>query len=47
LHSGDVALLSGESRLAFHGIDRVRPGSSDLLAGSGRLNLTLRIVAAT
>jgi alkylated DNA repair protein (DNA oxidative demethylase) len=47
LRSGDVALLAGESRLAFHGVDRLKPGTSDLLPGRGRLNLTLRIVAAT
>ena len=49
LNSGDVMLLSGPSRLAFHGIDRVRFGATDLLAengfaGGGRLNLTLRRV---
>lgn len=44
LRSGDVALLAGPSRLAHHGIDRVRPGSSALLQGGGRINLTLRVV---
>lgn len=44
LRSGDVALLTGPSRLAHHGIDRVRPGSSALLQGGGRINLTLRVV---
>ncbi len=49
LKSGDVLLLEGESRLAFHGIDRVLTGTSDLLrqtgvAESGRINLTLRRV---
>ena len=43
LGSGDVLALSGPSRMAFHGIDRVRPGSSSLLEGGGRLNLTLRV----
>lgn len=42
LTSGDVMLLSGEARLAFHGIDRVLEGSSTLIPGGGRLNLTLR-----
>jgi alkylated DNA repair protein (DNA oxidative demethylase) len=42
LASGDVTLLKGASRLAYHGIDRIRPGSSALLDGGGRLNLTLR-----
>ena len=44
LKSGDVAVLDGASRLAFHGIDRVRPGSSTLLDKGGRINLTLRVV---
>jgi alkylated DNA repair protein (DNA oxidative demethylase) len=44
LRSGDVAVLEGPSRLAFHGIDRVRAGSSALLEKSGRINLTLRVV---
>jgi alkylated DNA repair protein (DNA oxidative demethylase) len=44
LSSGDVVVLQGESRLAYHGVDRVRFGSSRLLEGGGRLNLTLRVV---
>jgi alkylated DNA repair protein (DNA oxidative demethylase) len=44
LASGDVVLLAGESRHAFHGIDRILAGSSDLLPGGGRINLTLRRV---
>ncbi len=44
LKSGDVVVLGGEDRLAYHGIDRVLPGTSDLLAEGGRLNLTLRRV---
>jgi alkylated DNA repair protein (DNA oxidative demethylase) len=44
LRSGDVAVLEGPSRLAFHGIDRVRAGSSTLLEKGGRINLTLRVV---
>lgn len=42
LASGDVCLLAGEARLAFHGVDRVIPGSSALIPGGGRINLTLR-----
>lgn len=42
LASGDVCVLSGEARLAFHGIDRILPGSSRLVPGGGRINLTLR-----
>jgi alkylated DNA repair protein (DNA oxidative demethylase) len=44
LASGDVVLLGGQSRLAFHGIDRIRPGTSRLVPGGGRINLTLRRV---
>lgn len=44
LKSGDLALLKGESRLAYHGIDKIRFGSSSLLPQGGRLNITLRVV---
>lgn len=51
LKSGDVMLLSGETRLAFHGVDRIYAETSQLLApnpdlfpGGGRINLTLRRV---
>jgi alkylated DNA repair protein (DNA oxidative demethylase) len=37
--------MGGEARLAWHGIDRVRHGSSALLPKGGRINLTLRVVA--
>ncbi len=47
LHSGDVVVMGGPARLAFHGVDRIRPGSSRLIAGGGRINLTLRVVADT
>ena len=42
LSSGDVCVLDGSARLAFHGVDRVLSGSSRLIPGGGRLNLTLR-----
>jgi alkylated DNA repair protein (DNA oxidative demethylase) len=45
LRSGDVVVMGGDARLAFHGIDRVRHGSSLLLPKGGRINLTLRVVA--
>jgi alkylated DNA repair protein (DNA oxidative demethylase) len=45
LRSGDVVMFGGPARLAFHGIDRVLAGSSPLIAGGGRLNLTLRRVS--
>jgi alkylated DNA repair protein (DNA oxidative demethylase) len=44
LESGDVVVLGGDARLAYHGIDRIRPGVSDLLPAGGRINLTLRVV---
>lgn len=44
LGSGDVALLGGPARLAYHGIDRIRFGLSTLLPEGGRINLTLRVV---
>src|SRR5215510_3145144 len=44
LYSGDVVVLGGAARLAYHGIDRIAAGSSPLLAEGGRLNLTLRRV---
>jgi DNA oxidative demethylase len=44
LHSGDVIVLGGDARLAFHGVDRIYAGTSDLLPGGGRINLTLRRV---
>lgn len=47
LASGDIFVLKGESRLAFHGIDRILPGTSALLAEGGRFNLTLRRVSGT
>ena len=46
LVSGDVIVFGGPTRLAYHGIDRIRPGTSRLLPGGGRLSLTLRRVAA-
>ncbi|WP_331375012.1 alpha-ketoglutarate-dependent dioxygenase AlkB [Sinorhizobium chiapasense] len=44
LASGDIVVLGGESRLAFHGVDRIYPNTSTLLKNGGRLNLTLRRV---
>jgi alkylated DNA repair protein (DNA oxidative demethylase) len=44
LASGDVLMCGGVARLAFHGIDRVLGGTSRLVPGGGRLNLTLRRV---
>ncbi len=44
LRSGDVLVLEGPSRLAFHGVDRVVRDTSLLLPEGGRINLTLRRV---
>ena len=44
LESGDVLTFGGPARLAYHGIDRVYPGTSTLLKDGGRINLTLRRV---
>lgn len=44
LASGDAVVLGGSARLAYHGIDRILPGTSTLLPEGGRINLTLRRV---
>jgi DNA oxidative demethylase len=45
LQSGDIVLIGGKSRLAFHGVDRVYSESSALLKQGGRINLTMRRVS--
>jgi alkylated DNA repair protein (DNA oxidative demethylase) len=47
LSSGDVLVFGGAARLAYHGVDRVLGGTSRLVPGGGRINLTLRRVAQT
>ncbi|MCX5494889.1 alpha-ketoglutarate-dependent dioxygenase AlkB [Kaistia dalseonensis] len=44
LSSGDVVVLGGAAREAYHGVDRIYPGTSTLLSQGGRINLTLRRV---
>lgn len=44
LESGDVVVMGGEARLSYHGVDRIRFGSSSLLPKGGRINVTLRVV---
>lgn len=44
LDSGDVVVMGGDARLCYHGVDRIKPGSSTLLKDDGRINLTLRVV---
>jgi DNA oxidative demethylase len=46
LVSGDVLTFGGPARLCFHGIDKVYPGTSELLKDGGRINLTMRRVSA-
>jgi alkylated DNA repair protein (DNA oxidative demethylase) len=45
LRSGDIVVLGGDSRLAYHGVDRIYPDTSTLKLPQGsRINLTLRRV---
>jgi len=44
LASGDLVVLSGPARHWYHGVDRILPGTSQLLPEGGRFNLTLRRV---
>lgn len=44
LRSGDVVIIGGSARLVYHGIDRIQSGSSSLIPGGGRVNITLRVV---
>lgn len=44
LASGDVLVMGGASRLAYHGVDRVIPVEDGLFPDGGRINLTLRVV---
>lgn len=44
LRSGDLFVFGGPSRLAHHGVPRVRPGTAPAgLDLAGRLNITLRV----
>lgn len=44
LRSGDLFVFGGPSRLAYHGVPRVHPGTAPPELGlTGRLNITLRI----
>lgn len=42
IESGDVLIMGGESRLRFHGIRKIYPGSSPLPGLEKRLSLTFR-----
>ncbi|MEU1342504.1 alpha-ketoglutarate-dependent dioxygenase AlkB [Streptomyces sp. NPDC005827] len=44
LRSGDLFVFGGESRLVYHGVPRVYPGTGPAGLGlTGRLNVTLRV----
>jgi alkylated DNA repair protein (DNA oxidative demethylase) len=49
LASGDLFVFGGPSRMAFHGVPKVYPGTADPESGlpTGRLNLTLRVTGLT
>ena len=40
--SGDVMIMGGESRLRFHGVRKIYPGTSPLPELTGRISLTFR-----
>jgi DNA alkylation damage repair protein AlkB len=42
LRSGDVLVMGGSSRLRFHGVTRILPGTAPEGTGPGRFNLTFR-----
>jgi alkylated DNA repair protein (DNA oxidative demethylase) len=44
LASGDVCMLGGAARRAYHGVDRIMNGTSRLIPKGGRINLTVRRV---
>ena len=42
LRSGDVVVMGGPSRLRFHGVTKILPGTAPEGTGPGRFNLTFR-----
>lgn len=42
LRSGDVIVMAGPARKCFHEIKKIVPGTSRLVSGGGRINLTIR-----
>jgi alkylated DNA repair protein (DNA oxidative demethylase) len=42
VHSGDVLVFGGESRLRFHGIRKISPGTGPFPEVGGRFSLTFR-----
>lgn len=49
LASGDLFVFGGPSRLAYHGVPAVRPGTANPDTGlsAGRINITLRVTGLT
>jgi alkylated DNA repair protein (DNA oxidative demethylase) len=45
LRSGDLFVFGGPSRLAYHGVPKIRPGTAPNGCGldSGRINITMRV----
>ncbi len=42
VESGDVVVMGAASRLLFHGVRKIYPGTSPLLGLDGRISLTFR-----
>jgi alkylated DNA repair protein (DNA oxidative demethylase) len=49
LRSGDLFVFGGPSRMAYHGVPKILPGTGDPAVGlaGGRLNVTLRVSGLT
>ncbi|MGH3536893.1 MAG: alpha-ketoglutarate-dependent dioxygenase AlkB [Pseudonocardiaceae bacterium] len=45
LASGDAFVFGRESRFAYHGVPKIRPGTANPTTGlaSGRINITMRV----
>lgn len=44
LDSGDVVVMAGPSRLAYHGVTKLRPVGNSIIPSGGRISLTARKV---
>ena len=49
LHGGDLLVLGGPSRLAYHGVPQTHPNTGDAATGlaHGRINITMRVTGRT
>lgn len=49
LESGDLFVFGGQSRLAYHGVPRIYPGTAPTGCGldRGRINITMRVTGLT